>query len=156
MKFYHKAIAAAALVVASAAPVLAGQVVASPGVSLTEAAAAKFNRDTRQDDRQVIGVVPGNSGPEARAQLAASAGLSAAEAKSWTLGEIFVAKINREARGDDRQAVKGAGVTVTTRSGSSADYSQLIASASLSADEAAGMTLTEIAAAKFSREGDEE
>ena len=76
MKLALKALAAAAITL-SAVPALAGtQVIAGPGVSLTEAAQAKFNRDTRGDDRHYF-VTPGQSSPEAKAQLAASADLSA-------------------------------------------------------------------------------
>ena len=64
-----------------------------------------------------------------------------------------MAKINRESRGDERQLVKGGDVTVTTRSvASGAAYAQLAASAGLSPAEASGMSLGEIAAAKFARD----
>jgi hypothetical protein len=148
MKSYVTAIAAAALL-AAAAPAFAGQVAAGNGYSLTEAAAIKFNNDTRQDDRQTVSVVPGSSGNVS--QLAASAGLSADEAAGMSIGEIYVAKINREARGDDKQAVKSGGAVMSTRSVGGAD-AQLIAAAGLSASEAAGLSLSEIAAAKFARD----
>ena len=62
MKFVNS-IAAAALVFAAAVPALAGttQVVAGNGLSLTQAAAVKFNKDTRQDDRQTVGRGPGQA-----------------------------------------------------------------------------------------------
>ena len=85
-------------------------------------------------------------------QLAAAAGLSAAEAKGLTLNEIFVAKINREARGDDKQMAHGGAVTMGTRSAPIEPSSQLIAAAGLTAQEAARMSLTEISAAKFARD----
>ena len=144
-------IAAVAVAFSAAVPAFAGtQVVAGNGLTLTEAAQAKFNRDTRPDDRHVIverGPASGNY-----EHLAAAAGLSADEARGMTLNEVFVAKINREARGDDRQAVRGGQVTMGTRSAPVAVSSQLIAAAGLSAEEAAGMSLTEIAAAKFARD----
>jgi hypothetical protein len=150
MKFTIKALAAAAIALA-AAPAFAGtQVIAGPGVSLTEAAQAKFNRDTRGDDRH-YSVTPGKSSPESRAQLIASAGLSADEAAGLSLNEIFVAKINSESRGDEQQRAAGGTVTMSSRSVGAAD-AQLIAAAGLSASEAAGMTLSEIAAAKFARD----
>ena len=149
MKFIN-ALAAAAIALA-AAPAFAGtQVIASPGVSLTEAAQAKFNRDTRGDDR-IAFVTPGKSSPEAKAQLAANAGLSAEEAQGLSLNEIFVAKINRESRGDEQQRPAGGAVTMSSRSVGVAD-AQLIAAAGLTSAEAAGMTLQEIAAAKFARD----
>ena len=138
MKYYVNALAAAAVVLTAAAPVFAGtQVVAQPGVSLTEAAQAKFNRDTRPDDRQFI-VLPGQT---------------PAEAAVSPLNVAFVAKINKESRGDEKQAVKGGSVTMASRSPvATGGNAQLIASAGLSADAAAGLSLTEIAAAKFAHD----
>ncbi len=108
-------IAAVAIALVAAVPAFAGtQVVAGNGVTLTEAAQAKFNRDTRPDDRHPI-VVPGQASGD-YGQLAAVAGLTAEEAQGMSLNEIYVAKINREARGDDKQAVKGGQVTMGTRS----------------------------------------
>ena len=153
---YANIIAAAAIAFV-AAPAFAGQLAANAGLSpaeaqglsLTEIAQIKFNRETRGDDR-VPTVVPGSGGDYT--QLAAIAGVSP-EGKS--LNEIFVAKINREARGDEKQAVKGGDVTMTSRSvAGGAAYAQLAASAGLSAADAAGMSLGEIAAAKFARESD--
>ena len=58
---------------------------------------------------------------------------------------------------DDRQViVRRSGVTVASRSVNSADRSQLIANAGLTPEEAAGMTLNEIAIAKFNRDADSE
>ncbi len=147
-------IAAVAVALAAAVPAYAGtQVVAGNGVSLTEAAQAKFNRDTRPDDRHVI-VVPGQPSGS-YGQLAANAGLTGAEAQGMSLSDIYVAKINREARGDDKQAVRGGQVTMGTRSAiSSTSNGQLIAAAGLSRQDAAGLSLTEIAAAKFARDTD--
>ncbi len=57
MKFVNS-IAAAAIVFAAAVPAFAGttQVVAGNGLGLTQATAVKFNKDTRQDDRQTMAV----------------------------------------------------------------------------------------------------
>jgi hypothetical protein len=158
MKYYVNTIAAVAVAVAAAAPAFASsQLAASAGISpevaqglsLTEIAQAKFNRESSQQDRHEF-VVPGSNGNVA--QLAASAGISASEARGMSINEIFVAKINREGGRDVQQVVKGGDVTVTSRSANGAAYGQLAASAGLSAAEAAGMTLGEIAAAKFARD----
>lgn len=136
MKSYLTTIAAATVALAAAAPGFAGtQVIAQPGVSLTEAAQAKFNRDTRQDDRQFI-IHPGQT---------------SAEAAVSPLNVALVAKINKESRGDEQQAVKGGTVTVATRStATGSSYAQLAASAGIA--DASGLSLTEIAAAKFARD----
>jgi hypothetical protein len=145
MKFVNS-IAAAAIAIAAAAPAFAGtQVVAGNGLTLTQAAAIKFNADTRQDDRQTVAVVPGKGGDTS--QLAAVAGVSA----NLPLDQIFIAKINREARGDEKQAMKGGVATMSTRSPHFGGNEQLAASAGVSAD---GKSLTEIAAAKFARDTD--
>jgi hypothetical protein len=146
MKFVNS-IAAAAIAFAAAAPAFAGstQVVAGNGLSLTQAAAVKFNADTRQDDQQTVSVIPGKGGNVT--QLAAVAGVPA----TMSLEQIFVAKINREARGDDKQAVKGGAATMSTRSPYLGGNEQLAASAGVSAT---GKSLTEIAAAKFARDTD--
>jgi hypothetical protein len=149
MKFTINALALALAL--AAAPAFAGQVVAGPGVSLTEAAQAKFNRDTGRDNQQIIPAPAGEASPAARGQLAASAGLTAEEAKSLTLTQLFVAKINREGDRDEQQVSKGGMVTMSSRS-AVADRSQLAAAAGLSPAEAAGLSLQQIAAAKFTRD----
>ena len=155
MKYLN--IIAAAAVAFAAAPAFADQLAANAGLSpaeaqglsLTEIAQAKFNRDTREDDRHPVVVVPGSGGDYT--QLAAIAGVSADK----SLNEIFVAKINREARGDEQQAVKASGVVMGSRSvNSGAGHSQLAASAGIS--DASGLSLTEIAAAKFANESDDD
>jgi hypothetical protein len=145
MKFVNS-IAATAIAFAAAAPAFAGtQVVAGNGLTLTHAAAMKFNADTRQDDRQTVSVIPGEGGNFS--QLAAVAGVSA----DLPLDQIFVAKINREARGDEKQAMKGGVATMSTRSPYVGGNEQLAASAGVSAED---KSLTEIAAAKFARDTD--
>lgn len=147
-----------AVLLLAAAPAVADQLSASAGLdpteaagmSLTEVAQAKFNRDTRGDDRQAF-VVPGQGGDHTR--LAVAAGLSPDAAGTMTLAQIFVAKVNREARGDDRQADAAARVTMSSRSPmGGAGYGQLAASAGISPADAAGLSLAEIAAAKFARD----
>ena len=153
MKSYINAVVAAAFV-AVGAPAFAEQIQASPGVTLTEAAQAKFNRDTRGDDRHVKPIA-GTSQPSR--QFYASAGLTIGEGRSMTVDQVHVAKINREARGDDKQLlVAGESVGMATRAyGQGGDYDQLAASAGLTATEAWGMSLSEIAAVKFARESDD-
>jgi len=94
-------------------------------------------------------VVPGQGGNAS--QLAAVAGLTSDEAATMSLGQIFVAKINREARGDEKQAAAGGAATMSTRSPNLGGNEQLSASAGVSAT---GKSLTEIAAAKFARDTD--
>jgi hypothetical protein len=154
MKSYINALAAAALV-AIAAPAFAGQIKASPGVTLTEAAQAKFNHDTGDGDDRHVKPIPGSSEPSR--QFYASAGLTIGEGRSLSIDQVHVAKINREARTDEQQRlVVGEPVAMATRAyGQGGDYAQLAASAGLTPAEAAGMSLSEIAAVKFARESDD-
>jgi hypothetical protein len=84
----------------------------------------------------------------AQSQLAAGAGLTAAEASGMTLTEIYIAKFNRESGRDQQQVVAARSdpVTVETRR-----HAQLIRSAGLTPEEAEGLSLAEIAAIKASR-----
>jgi hypothetical protein len=154
MKSYINTVLAAAFVVLGA-PAFAEQVQASPGVTLTEAAQAKFNRDTRGDDRHVK-PIPGSSDPSR--QFYASAGLTMGEGRSMSLEQVFVAKINRESRGDDQQRLATSEpVAMGSRAyGQGGDYAQLAASAGLEPAEAWGMSLSDIAAAKFANESDDD
>jgi hypothetical protein len=80
-------------------------------------------------------------------QLAASAGLTVAEAQGMTLTEIYAAKINRESGRDGQQLVSRRATPATvvvTRD------AQLIAAAGLTPEEAQGMTLVELAGHKTS------
>ena len=152
MKPHILLFAAAGLALAAPVHAQSTQVVARPGVSLTEAAQEKFNRDTRPDDRHVF-VMPGMSAPAARAQLAAEAGLTPDEANTLTLGQLLALKVNREGRMDDQQMVPGGPASMTTRSfESTAARAQLIAEAGLTPEEGAGKTLTELAVRKYNRE----
>ena len=156
MKYLARTIAAAAVAFA-AAPAFADQLAANAGLSpseaqgltLTQIAQIKFNRESDTDDRQAVIIVPGHAG--SYDQLAASAGLSPAEARGMTLEEIVVAKVNKETYTDDPQLVSGGDVTMASRSAYSPN-AQFAASAGLSPSEAAGMSLTEIAAAKFAHD----
>jgi hypothetical protein len=150
MKSYINIVATAVLL-AVGAPAIAEQVQASPGVTLTEAAQAKFNRDTRRDDRHVKPIA-GSSEPSR--QFYASAGLTVGEGRTMTVDQVHVTKINREAGRDDQQLlVVGEPVAMASRAyGQGGNYAQLAASAGLSPAEAQGMSLTAIAAAKFAKE----
>jgi hypothetical protein len=144
-----RTVAIAAAIAAAAAPAFADmQVKASPGVSLTEAAQAKFNRDTRGDDRHVK-PIPGSSEPSR--QFYAAAGLTPDEGRALTLDQVFVAKINRESRGDDQQRLAlDEPVGVASRAyGQGGDYRQLAASVGVGGADVRGLSLDEIAVAKF-------
>lgn len=120
------------------------------GMTLTEIAAAKFNRDTRGDDRQSISdAAPVRVDQDRHAQLIAVAGIAPADATGMTLTQLAAGVFNAGSDGDDAQAV----VTMSTR-GPVRIGSQLVAAAGLDPVEAQGMSLTEIAAAKFARDSD--
>ena len=155
MKTYLSTIAAAAFVAAIGAPALAEQVKASPGVTLTEAAQAKFNHDTGRSDDRHVAPIPGSSEPTR--QFYASAGLTIGEGRAMGIEQAFVAKINRESRSEDDQLlVVGEPVSMGSRAyGAGSDHRQLAVSAGLSAADASNMTLAEIAAAKFAAESDD-
>jgi len=137
-----------AVAVALGAPAVADtMVVASPDMSLTEAAQAKFNHDTWTSDRYTK-PVPGSARPTP--QLYASAGLTPEEAEGWTLEQLYVAKINRESSGGDRQLAPGSISRGYGQGGG--DYSRLAHAAGLSPDEAASMSVWEIATEKLNRE----
>jgi hypothetical protein len=154
-----KTLAVAAALLGAAAPAFAqSQLIANAGLtpaeaaglSLNEIAVHKFNREAAGDDRQVI-VIPGSGGDVS--QLAASAGLSPSEAQGLSLTEIAAVKFNRDSAGDDGQRVeRGGDVTAISRSAGGAAWAQLVASAGLTPEEARGLSLSEIAAAKFDRD----
>jgi hypothetical protein len=153
----------ASLALTAAAPVLAdSQLVANAGLSssqaegmtLTEIAQHKFNRDVSSGDRWIVSK-PAVHQPSDRGPLAANAGIAPEQARWMSLTEIAAVKFNRDASADDRQTVLShVGVIVATRSGpeTGGRYAQLAASAGLTSDEARGMSLGEIAAHKFSRD----
>lgn len=134
-----------------AVPALAdSQVVAGNGLTLTEAAQAKFNRDSAPGDAHVTVVPVTPSGDYGR--LAASFGMTPEEAQRLDLAQIFVAKVNHGAAANEQMLMKGASVTLSTRSPYQADRTRLATSAGLTPAEASGMSLSEIAAAKFAND----
>lgn len=132
----------------------AGQLAATAGISATEAegltlseiAAIKFNRDTRGDDRQSVSHMQESIMVDGarHAQLIRQAGFTSAEASDLTLAELAASKYNIGA-GDDM-------IVVVSSRGASEANPQLVASAGLTPAEAQGMSLTEIAAVKFRRD----
>jgi hypothetical protein len=143
-----------------AAPVAAGdwtQLIASAGLSpseaqgmtLTEIAAHKINRESPGDDRVTVSTrsypvfdVAGHS------QLVAVAGVSPSAARGMTLTEISARKVNLGTRGDDRIPL----VDPATRGFDPAAHPQLVAAAGLEPAEATGMSLNEVYVRKFNRE----
>ncbi len=144
MKQYLSVLAAALL---AASPSLADMIAASPGVTLTEAAQAKFNHDTRQDDRQ-ISPDPGSAGISA--PLSSAAGVSPDD--GWTLEQVAAAKFDRDGQSQGGLIGRSAESTAGLAYGMDRDYSQLAAAAGLSPEEAAGMSFDEIANAKLNME----
>jgi hypothetical protein len=138
-------ILAAAVVVGS--PAFADMIVASPEVTLTEAAQAKFNRDTRGDD-QVVKPVPGSSGIPA--PLYSAAGVTPDE--GWTLQQVAAAKFSRDGNSQGGLLGRPSEPSAGLAYGQDRDYSQLAMSAGLSPEEAAGMSFDEIANAKLNAE----
>jgi hypothetical protein len=144
MKSYASILAAA---IVAGSPAFADMIAASPGVTLTEAAQAKFNRDTRGDD-QIVTPVRGGSGIPA--PLYSAAGVAPEE--GWTLQQVAANKFDRD--GNSQGALPG-GPPETSASlafGQDRDYSQLARAAGLSPEEAANMSFDEIAKAKLDSE----
>jgi hypothetical protein len=147
MKYYLNALAAAAVAV-SAAPAFANsQLIASAGLtpaeaqglSLTEIAQDKFNRETGRDGQQAAEldrVVPAVAAARPQNAVAIS---TANDGLSYY---------------DQQRNVSLSGVTMASRIVGNGDWSQLIASAGLTPAEAKGMTLNEIAIAKFNHDAD--
>lgn len=131
----------------AASPALADMIAASPGVTLTQSAQAKFNRDTRPDDRHVT-PVPGNSGIPAT--LYSSAGMSADD--GWTLEQVAAGKFDHDGHGQGMLTKRSVESTAGLAYGMDRDYSQLAAAAGLSPEEAAGMSFDEIAGAKLNQD----
>ena len=161
MNYYVKTIAAAALALA-AAPAFADQLAANAGLSAAEAqgltlsqiAQVKFNREAADADRSLASIPP-TDGSADPSKLAASAGIAPDAHPGMTLTEIAAVKFNNDTRPDDRQSVAhSSGVVVASRSVSDPGkaFVQLVASAGLTPVEAEGMSLTSIAAYKFDRD----
>ena len=114
----------------------------------------KIIRDARGDAARVW--CTASPGPRSRARRR-NAGVSPVEAQGLSLSEIAAAKFNRESAGDDQQRVVRSEVTKAARSvADNSAWAQLIASAGLTTDEAAGLSLSEIAKVKFDRESDDD
>jgi hypothetical protein len=138
------ALAAAAALSATVPAFANNQLVASAGLTaaeaegltLTQISATKTNRGLSVSDRQAVVIVPGD------------AGISAADLKAKAI-DLF----NRGESFSDRQPiVRGGDTVVSSRAPVDPDrHAQLIASAGLSADEARGLTLNQIAAFKANR-----
>jgi hypothetical protein len=116
-------------------------------MSLSELAAAKFTRDSADENHQKIAdtrVIPVD--PARHAQLIASARISPAEAESLTLSQLAASKFNAGSDDDNAQPV-----AMSSR-GPVSVGSHLAYTAGVDPAEAGGMSLTEIAAAKFARD----
>jgi hypothetical protein len=164
MMYYKSMIVAVAgaIALSGVAPALAdSQLIASAGLTvdeaggmtLTEIAQHKFNRDESSADRWNPSI-PAVTGTVDHTQLAASAGIASEAARDYSLTELAAAKFNNDTRADDRQTITRTRVIVATRSvdGASKALAQLIASAGLTPAEAKGMSLSEIAQYKFDRD----
>jgi antitoxin component of RelBE/YafQ-DinJ toxin-antitoxin module len=165
MMYYKSMIAAVAgaIALSGVAPALAdSQLIASAGLTveqaggmtLTEIAQHKFNRDESSADRWNPSI-PAVTGTVDHTQLAASAGIASEATHDYSLTELAAAKFNNDTRADDRQTItRRESVIVATRSvdGASNARAQLIASAGLTPAEAKGMSLSEIAQYKFDRD----
>lgn len=118
-------------------------------MSLAEIAAAKFNRDSRDDARQTVSVdrTPIAVDPVRHAQLIAVADIDADAARGLTLSDLAAAKFNAAADGDSRFVL----VTMSSRGPVAMAPAQLIAAADLTQEEARSMTLTEIYAHAHNR-----
>ena len=134
-----------AAAIVGGSPALADMIAASPGVTLTEAAQAKFNHDSRQDDR-IVTPTPGSSGIPA--PLYSAAGTSPDE--GWTLQQVAAAKFAREGYGQG--TLTNPDTSASLAYGQDRDYSQLARAARLSPEEAAEMSFDEIANAKLNFE----
>ena len=136
-----------AVAIVGGSPALADMIAASPGVSLTQAAQAKFNHDSRQDD-QIMTPTPGSSGIPA--PLYSAAGMAPDE--GWTLQQVAAGKFAREGYGQGTLTNGSTETSVGLAYGQDRDYSQLARSAGLSPEEAADMSFDEIANAKLNFE----
>ena len=136
-----------AVAIVGGSPALADMIAASPGVTLTEAAQAKFNHDSRQDDR-IVTPTPGSSGIPA--PLYSAAGTAPDE--GWTLQQVAAGKFANEGYGQGTLTNRSTDTSASLAYGQDRDYSQLARAARLSPEEAAGMSFDEIANAKLNFE----
>lgn len=117
-------------------------------MSLTELAAAKFNRDTRGDDRQVVSTAaPRPVDPARHAHMIAAAGMTRDEAAGVTLTELAAGVFTAGSDDDEAQPV----ITMSSRGPVRIDP-HLAFAAGLAPAEAATMSLGSVAAAKFNRD----
>lgn len=151
--------AAAVLAVVLAGPALAdSQLAANAGLSqaeasslsLTEIAQAKFNRGNSSESQNIQRAVPASE--SGRAALAANAGVPADQAGRLSLTEIAAVKFTRGSSDNDQLRPAKLEASLATRSVNSRGWAQLVSNAGLKAEEAASLSLTEIAAAKFDRD----
>ena len=134
-------------------PAQAGtQVVAGEGITLTEAARIKFNRDAGTDDQQVAVEPVAPSGDYGR--LAASFGMDPDEAEGQSLAGHLRGE-GQPRRGRERPAAREGqrGRHGHPLAGGDPGPRQLAASAGVEPDMAAVMSLGDIAAVKFERGG---
>lgn len=146
------AFALAAAVAPASAQTAYSQLAANAGLSRSEAAgmtleqiaAAYFNRGVSNQDRQTVQgeIVAGSAGDFARSQLRASH----RDMSGASLREIAAIHSNRGMSNADKITVRA------PTPGTTADRSQLAASAGLGLDGAEGRSLTEIAAIFFNRD----
>jgi len=114
------------------------------GMTLSQIAAYKFNRNVSESDRQTVpGSVVAHASDAGSATFARHVGVSTRGMPTPSLTEIAARHFNHGVGPSDQQTV--------TRPvpGSGSDLSQLAASAGLGADGAEGRTLTEIAGYLF-------
>jgi hypothetical protein len=138
-----------AVAMLAGSPALADMVAASPGVTLTEAAQAKFNADTRGDD-QYVKPVPGSSGIPA--PLYSAAGVTPEQGQGWTLQQVAAAKFSSEGYSQGRLTSRSSAPSASLAYGQDRDYSALASAAGLSPGEASGMSFDEIANAYLDTE----
>ncbi len=107
------------------------------GLTLNQIAAAKYNRDRSYTDRQAVVIVPGASSVDAD-----------------DLNGLAIANYNAGKSQTDVQATPETGnLTAASRSVAvEGRHAQLIASAGLTQEEAEGLTLNQIVAAKYNRD----
>jgi hypothetical protein len=125
------------------------------GMSLSEIAGAKFNRDADGNDRQpVFRPAAGNSKSsrglgheETRQQLISHVGLPSETAEGLSLDHIAAMKFNRSASADERQPVPTVEVERQRPAGGASDAArhQLAAAARLSREDASGLSPAELA-----------
>lgn len=120
------------------------------GLSLTEIAQAKFNRDASADRQNAQGTQAASA--ESRAHLAAAAGLSPDAAANLSLTELAAVKFTRGSSDNDQVRPARLGATLATRSVDNHARTQLVTNAGLDAATASSLSLTDIAAAKFDRD----